>query len=235
MPANQSPSLPEYRHVLVAVAGQTPAIITETLWALEKRRNVRIDEIRVITTEAGRESVIRHLLGENGHFVKFCRDYEVPHGRISFSDKQIYLLRSSDGRPLIDIRSTEDNLAAADQVFALIRKWCAREEEVLLCSIAGGRKTLSVYLSMALMLCGRSRDRLYHVLVAPEFETGVRDFFYPPPEPTIYWRLACFDESGKAIYAPISSDNADLQLADIPFPRLRQAIGGELPLEESLT
>jgi CRISPR-associated protein (TIGR02584 family) len=70
------------RNVLVAVAGHTPAIITETLWALEQQRRVRIDEIRIITTADGRDSIVSELFGETGQFARYCEDYNVPTGRI---------------------------------------------------------------------------------------------------------------------------------------------------------
>ncbi len=38
------------RNVLAAVVGNTPAVVTETLWALEQQRDIRLDEIRIITT-----------------------------------------------------------------------------------------------------------------------------------------------------------------------------------------
>ena len=42
----------------------------ETPWALEQRRGVQIDEIRVITTGQGCQSTVRELLGEHGQFHK---------------------------------------------------------------------------------------------------------------------------------------------------------------------
>jgi len=222
------------RNVLVAVAGQTPAIITESLWALEQERRMRIDEIRVITTAQGRTTVIEQLLGENGRFAEYCADYRVPAGRIAFSEQSIYVLSGSTGE-LEDIRTSQDNTAAADQVFALIREWTQRRQDLLFCSLAGGRKTLGVYLAMALMLCGRSEDSLSHVLVSPEFETGVHDFYYPPPQDRCYQRLAGFDPERRAVYQRVSARDARVELADIPFPRLREIIGGELPLEKGLS
>jgi CRISPR-associated protein (TIGR02584 family) len=68
------------RNILVAVVGNTPAIITETLWALEQQRGIRIDEIRIITTAVGRDSIVRHLLGANGHFAEYCREHQLPPG-----------------------------------------------------------------------------------------------------------------------------------------------------------
>lgn len=152
------------RNILVAVSGQTPAIITETLWALEMDAGIAIDEIRVITTSEGRRSITDSLLGANGEFSRFCADYAIPQGSIAFSEKSIHVLRDATGSELEDIRSGEDNQGAANQVFRLISEWCARKDERLFCSVAGGRKTLGIYLAMSLMMCGRLVDRLYHVL-----------------------------------------------------------------------
>lgn len=202
------------RNILIAVAGHTPAIITETLWALEQQYGVRVDEIRVITTAQGRDSIVRQLLGENGQFAKFCADYEIATGRIAFSEKSIHVITERNGQELQDIRDSDDNLAAADQIFALIQDWTKREDESLFCSVAGGRKTLGIYLAMSLMLCGRPDDKLSHVLVSPEFEAEVPDFFYPPPKPHFFQRLVGVDPSGNHIYEPISSEDAGVDLAD---------------------
>jgi len=78
------------------------------------------------------------------------------------------------------------------------------------------------------------QDRLYHVLVSKAFESGVPDFYYPPPESRIYPKFVGIDESKRAIQIEISSDEARIDLAEIPFPRLRELIGGELPLEQGL-
>ncbi|HBZ54812.1 MAG TPA: hypothetical protein DEO88_05355, partial [Syntrophobacteraceae bacterium] len=75
----------EQRNVLTAVVGNTPAVVTETLWALEQQRAIRVDEIRIITTAVGRDSIARYLLGPDGHFAKYCHDYGLAAGRIAFS------------------------------------------------------------------------------------------------------------------------------------------------------
>jgi CRISPR-associated protein (TIGR02584 family) len=71
--------------------------------------------------------------------------------------------------------------------FALTRD----PESAVFFSIAGGRKSMGACLTIAAQLYRRPQDRLYHVLVSPEFES-CRDFFYPPPESrplTLYYRL----------------------------------------------
>jgi CRISPR-associated protein (TIGR02584 family) len=229
VPPNQS----DLRNVLVAVSGQTPAIITETLWALERRFATKIDEIRIITTSQGRTMLRNHLLGSGGQFPRFCADYEIPSGRIAFSEKSIYVLKDAGGKDLDDIRSCEDNFCAANQVFNLINEWCKRKDECLLCSVAGGRKTLGIYLTVSLMMFGRPYDKLYHVLVTPAFETGVPDFFYPPPHERLYTRIS---KTGSGLITEeISSEKANVELAEIPFLRLREVIGQGIPLDREYT
>jgi CRISPR-associated protein (TIGR02584 family) len=78
-------------------------------------------------------------------------------------------------------------------------------------STASGRKTMSIYLTAAMQLFGRAQDTLSHVLVTEEFEQ-MADFFYIPPTPRMLKR-----RDGQ----PVSTDNAKIYLADIPFIRLQ--------------
>lgn len=224
------------RHVLVAVSGQTPAVITETLWALEHRRGATVHEIRVITTLAGRDCILHQLLGVNGHFSAYCSDYGIPHGRIAFSAENIHVLRDDRGQSLEDIRNNRDNACAADQIYAFIRSWTQRQDEALLCSLAGGRKTMGVYLAMALMLCGRPCDVLTHVLVSPEIERGTRDFFYPSPaSPESSSGSEPSGAGGEPLHQQADTNTGSVELAEIPFLRLRELLGGEIPPHTRLT
>ena len=224
----------DLRNVLVAVSGQTPAIITETLWALEKQLATRVDEIRIVTTIQGCRIIESRLLGIDGEFSRFCSDYGIPAGRIAFSGKSIHVLKDSRGNDLEDIRTSQDNIDAADQVFNLIREWCKRADEHLLCSVAGGRKTLGIYLTMSLMMFGRPADKLYHVLVTPAFESGVPDFYYPPPENRFY-KFIGKEGAHQGASGRISSDEAKVELAEIPFLRLRDFIGSGIHPEKGFT
>lgn len=130
----------ERKHILLCVAGGTPQIITETLWALmQAPHNERVDEIRVITTKEGRRKVLEHLLdAENGRFHQFCRDFpefafERPlHKRIKFEESGLYLLthketgvpspRDDDGARLQDILTTEENQKAANQICDIVHE-----------------------------------------------------------------------------------------------------------------
>ena len=52
--------------ILISVVGTSPAVLTETVWALaHQKKPVVPDEIVVITTKRGRESIENMLFGEN--------------------------------------------------------------------------------------------------------------------------------------------------------------------------
>jgi hypothetical protein len=120
---------------------------------------------------------------------------------------------------LEDIRSVEDNEIAANQICEIVRELTAEPSTRIHASAAGGRKTMSIYLTAAMQLFGRAHDQLSHVLVSEDFETRP-DFFYKPPTAS---ELEVKDRQGNIIKR-ISTDAAEIHLADIPFIRLRGLI-----------
>jgi CRISPR-associated protein (TIGR02584 family) len=199
------------RNILLCVAGMTPQIITETLYALHLSGEP-IDEIRVITTLEGRNHILRSLLDENsGKFYEFCRDFGIDAESIKFDETTIALLGKPDGTTLEDIRTPEENVLAGDRICEIVAELCRDENARIHASAAGGRKTMSIYLTAAMQLFGRARDTLSHVLVNENFESHPQ-FFYPPPKPqTLKLR------DGREI----STAEAKIYLAPIPFIRLR--------------
>lgn len=189
----------------------TPQIITETLYALTQERKERVDEIRVITTLSGKTKLLGTLLGENGKLNEFCSDFHIECDSIKFDEKTITLLRKPDGENLEDIRTEEENEIAGNQICEIVRELCKDEQTRIHASAAGGRKTMSVYLAAAMSLFGRADDTLSHVLVSEDFETQP-EFFYKPPIP----KMLKLKDGRK-----ISTDKAEIYLAEIPFVRLR--------------
>ncbi len=222
---------------MLCVAGGTPQIITETLWALmQPPHDERVDEIRVITTKEGRRKVLEHLLdAENGRFHQFCRDFpefafERPlRGKIKFEESGFYLLtqretgvpspRDDDGERLQDILTTEENQKAANQICDIVREITQDENIRLHATVAGGRKTLGLYLMAAMQLFGRNYDVMSHVLVNAEVENKF-DFFYITPKP-----IVLKDRDGKALQksdgSELTAHDGKIYLAKIPFIRLR--------------
>lgn len=233
----------ERGHILLCVAGGTPAIITETLWAL-KERGERVDEIRVITTKEGRAKILTGIVNKlgaadeslldktYGQFFKFLRDFpEV--GEIKFDENCLYLLtnretgvpnpRDDDKERLQDILTDEDNEKAANQICEIVRELTSSENVRIHASIAGGRKTMGLYLMAAMQIYGRNYDEMSHVLVSKEVEVGAPKFFYKTrqPEPIV-------DRGGKpktkADGSPLTTEDISIYLAKIPFIRLRGII-----------
>lgn len=93
------------RHILIALLGRTPQILTETLYALCVDRGVPISEVWVISTQEGYHLALEKLLApEHGQFYKMQKDYPEQYGNIRFSAEHI--LVASDGLlPVEDIRS----------------------------------------------------------------------------------------------------------------------------------
>ena len=203
------------RRILVAAAGLTPQVVTETVYALAVARPEPFvpTEVRLITTAEGAERARLSLLGgDPGWFARLCQDYRLRG--IRFTEDGIHVLRGADGRPLSDIRSDADNRAAADQITDLLRELTADEDAALHVSMAGGRKTLGFFLAYALSLLGRPQDRLSHVLVAPPFESHP-EFYYPTPKRRVIY-------TPQPDSRPLDTSKAEVSLAEIPFVRLRE-------------
>ncbi|HSW61946.1 MAG TPA: CRISPR-associated ring nuclease Csm6 [Dissulfurispiraceae bacterium] len=194
------------QEVFIFIAGATPQIISETIYALSQQHPpVYPDEIIVITTAAGYRVLKKTLLASNV-LADMQADYQLPS--IPLTESSFIIPRKIDGHLLDDVRTPEDNGYIGETIFATVRGKTSDPETRLHCSLAGGRKTMSFYLGAAMQLFGRPHDRLYHVLVAEQYESRP-DFFYPSPG----------SRKKKTI----------VELADLPFLRLR----GKVALPET--
>ncbi len=205
-----------YPHrILLCVAGLSPQIVTETLYALAVTGKPRFvpTEIHLLTTAEGAERARLTLLSdEPGWFQRLRRDHGLPD--IRFTLDTIHILRAADGRLLNDIRELADNEAIADAITAKVRELTANPDCAVHASIAGGRKTMGFYLGYALSLFGRPQDRLSHVLVSSLYESNL-DFFYPTLQERVIYT---------ANQQPLDTSAATVMLADIPFVRLRDGL-----------
>lgn len=194
--------------ILVAVTGMTPQIVTETVYALHKNHNWLPEKIIVLTTLSGKKQIVQQLLGEKGYFNRLREDYRLPE--IAFSADTIQVI-AENGAELDDIRTAEQNNAAADLIVQTIYDLCQDDNTELHVSIAGGRKTMGFYVGYALSLFGRVQDKMSHVLVEQDFELN-REFFYPPKNPHIL-------NTGSGMK---DASQAEVMLAEIPFVRMTQ-------------
>lgn len=207
------------RRVVLAVSGLSPQILTETLYALASSSEDTFipTEVHLITSAEGARRAELSLLSQDmGWFHRLCQDYRLPE--IKFDKSHIHVMCDAKGHPMSDIRTQQDNKAAADFITAHVRSLTADSDCALHASIAGGRKTMGFYLGYALSLYGRPQDRLSHVLVSEPFESSY-DFFYPTP----YNRVLQTRDGQLADTAL-----AEVTLAEIPFVSLRHGLPSEL-------
>lgn len=201
--------------ILLAVSGMSPQIVTETLYGLivEASHPFIPTDIHLITTQSGaKEARLQLLHSETGKFNQFCKDYALAD--IRFPETHIHIIEDAQGNPLDDIKTPEQNEAAADFITAIVSQLTRDDETALHVSIAGGRKTMGYYLGYALSLYGRAQDRLSHVLVTDRYE-NLKEFFYPTPKSHVI-----YDRDQRALDAK----DAEIMLAEIPFVRLRGGI-----------
>jgi CRISPR-associated protein Csx14 len=199
------------------VAGITPQIITETLYyyIIEKKPPVWIDEINVLTTSAGKEVIINSLLKkESGVFYKFLSDYNISRQKIKFNENSVIQLGGDSY--IKDISTDIDSAIIGNEIVNFIKNITIDKSTRIICSVAGGRKTMSVYLSLGLQLYGREQDILSHTLVSSDFES-TKDFFYIPPVPK---NIEIKDKNEKIIKI-INTKDAKIVCSEIIFVRLR--------------
>jgi CRISPR-associated protein (TIGR02584 family) len=165
--------------------------------------------MHVITTLQGR-AVAKRRLVEEGRLARLCEEL----GIASPPPLEFHLLRRAGGQALDDVRDTAENTALANTILRVTRDLTADPDSRLSVSLSGGRKTMGFFMGYAMSLFGRPQDALYHVMTPPEWER-MTDFFYIPRLP-IMMRSADGRE--------ISTTNARIELAEIPFLRLRHAV-----------
>jgi CRISPR-associated protein (TIGR02584 family) len=188
-----------YKNILIAVSGLTPQIVSETLYYLVCIKQIFIDEIYILTTLEGEKKINCTLLAKNTIFHLY-QEYGLAMSSLPYP--RVILIRDADGQPIADVRTSQDNITASRNIIDYIRRMTAMPDTALYCSIAGGRKTMSAYMALALNLFGRDQDQLSHVLVWPEEIERNPDFFYPSR----------------------NDETARIELAEIPFIRLRKRV-----------
>lgn len=206
------------RRILVCVTGLSPQIVTETIYALAHQKEPWVPtEVHVLTTREGANRANLLLLApDRAQFHRLVNEYDLEE--ITFDEHHIHVLKDGQGRPMEDIRTQNDNMATADGILRKMAEFSADPDCAIHVSLAGGRKSMGFFAGYALSLCGRPQDRLSHVLVSPEFESHA-EFFFPPKDPRVLITRA---------NDPVSTRDAIIELADIPFVRLRANAPKEL-------
>lgn len=199
------------RTLLLAVTGMSPAVITETLYGIDRKGEEWPKEIQVITTSVGKDKIYKGLITDN-HLANLCNELKKP--LISFTEAHILVVPDAEGDAVEDARSLEDHEALANFIMTTVRDATADESTRIHASIAGGRKTMTFYLGYAMSLFGRHFDKLSHVLVTDGYEQ-CSDFYYPTRDSLM---LQTYNKK------ELDAKDAEVTLADIPFIRQRSLI-----------
>jgi CRISPR-associated protein Csx14 len=142
--------------------------------------------------------------------------------RLIFGFDSVHTIKNKNGVEIDDIDDEEENEWFLKKCLELTFQFTNNSETAVYFSIAGGRKTMSSCLMVAAQFYGRPQDRVYHVLVSPEFESN-KDFFYPPRKSQA---IELKDENGQ----PYKKETryAKITLVPIPFVSVRQQISDDL-------
>ena len=208
------------RVVLVAGMGTSPAVLTETVWALAHEAHPIVpDEVVVITTKAGKARLLQELLNAdksvwNEMKVSLAKAKIPVDDKLNFGDACIKVMPDADGNEADDLRSVEDNMRAADYMLGILRQYTENDSYEVLCSIAGGRKTMSALLLNCMGLLGRDCDKVYHVLTTPDANAFTTKFYFPKKKET-----HVFHDGGKE--KKIASEKVKIELFEVPFVRIR--------------
>jgi len=210
------------KNILLAVVGLSPQVITETLFALHQQGR-KVDAIHVITTRQGKEHINAHLLSPgDGKYYRYLREYGIDAKSIDFGFDHVHTVKDPHGIEIDDIADEEENewllKCCLEWAFKLTRD----PDNAVFFSVAGGRKTMSACLMVAAQFYGRPQDRVFHVLVTPEFESN-RDFYYPPKASV---PIELRDKNGH-VYIK-ESKYAAINLVPIPFVSVRDQLSDDM-------
>lgn len=209
---------------LLVAMGQSPQVITETIFELNRPGyDLQPAAVHVVTTRVGRAYGRAQLLGEpqsdpargtpiegvKARWPIFC---EKVLGRSPENGKApvdlTFHVPEVGAEGLEDIQHQGDDTRFANLCYELVEHLTREDQLTLIGSIAGGRKTMSAHLMTAFTVYGRPDDRLTHVLLSDPSLEGDPSFFYP--------------EQGSPRYGQL------LDLVDIRFPRLRALLEEDL-------
>lgn len=206
------------KHILLATTGESPQVVTETLYAIHQNGEAWPDEVQIITTTLGKVRAEKGLLHE-GHLERLCEEIDRPLPKFNF--EQIKVIKSANNEDVNDAHTPKDHEALADFIMTQVRNLTVVDKNnnpvyTLHASLAGGRKTMTFYLGYAMSLFGRPEDQLTHVLISEGFE-GNPNFWFPTQD-SEYRHLQDRDKN------PLDASTATVILAKIPFIRHRQEL-----------
>ena len=171
------------RTVLVATLGNSPQVVTETLWALMNPKLTETKRPPEAACVPFRTHMIAtgHIAGREGEIRDRITALYRQYGHEPPKDGDIVfdVVLDDSGAPLADIRTARDNGFFSRHIAKTVRDYARDENLRIHLSLAGGRKTMSSYALSAAMFYGRPHDEVSHVLVNPSALETHPDFWWP--------------------------------------------------------
>ena len=231
-PSSQSLSsqMPPAQTILLAVTGMSPAVLTETVWALAFPDDPSLapiipDRVIVLTTIPGRDAIRSQLFGEDAIWSQLREAVLGPKHR---EDTRLFFgpvgecirlfTRNVGGEPmeLTEVSDLESSTAVADCLTDEIWGHVGKPGTRLIASISGGFKTMSALLFASMSLLGRRDDLITHVLVNAPFDTALKPRFFFPAQ--LHQELL---DSEKKVW---QAKTAKVRLGLVPFVPLHNLL-----------
>jgi CRISPR-associated protein (TIGR02584 family) len=140
----------EKQIVLLTLVGTTPAVLTETVYALAHRKPAIFPDRIVAVTTAGGRSILHEQLFQRQNWAalrhKLGASRKIPDDKLRFGPiaECVRVFPSADRKmELEDIRTAADNEAVAEFLMEVVRSFTDNDSVQLIVSIAGGRKATS--------------------------------------------------------------------------------------------
>lgn len=199
------------KHILIALVGHSPQIITESIYAYKKQHNIDISEVKVVTTAQNRQSTWQSLNEPraNGKSILACLANDLDMPPIKFTVEDVLIPKDEHNKEIEDVQSEAEMKSVAKFLLELVKEHTSNKALTLHASLAGGRKTMTFYMSYAMTLYARPQDTLSHVFVSSPYESN--DFFYPTP----YSQIIMTRDGAR------DTKDAKVSLAKIPFVQIR--------------
>jgi CRISPR-associated protein (TIGR02584 family) len=230
------------RRILFCTIGQTPQVVTETVWSLQRQTPPWVpDEIHVVTTTfaLGRiRDALQHPTGRLAALFKgglppvtiyvprrdgapdIYRPIRAP-GDWSEPTSSGAGAGAADGAALRDVNSERDAAIMGDLILQLTAQFVQDDETEVHMSLAGGRKTMSAHALLAMTLVARARDKSSHVLVSPTDFEDHPEFWHPDQGGTINPKRRPGEPGPSAFALPLDPKDAHVTLVPTPTPLMR--------------
>ena len=210
--------------VLIVVTGESPQVVTETIYALGTQPQPFVPtQVVVVTTGLGAQRVRDTLLETEtepgrGKLFQLCAQYGWQP--IAFTSSNIRVSMDEAGCLDQDAHTEAELIRMGDLMLATLCEF-ANDETAIHLSLAGGRKTMSFFAGQAMSLVARPQDRLSHVVLSDRRFEFSPDFFFPPKIPV---SLEVRDRLTGNVER-LSTADVKVRIADVPFLRLNEILG----------